>query len=202
MIDKGTGEPVPRATVRVVFVIDGGLQLRSVVASDSGTFAIPDVPPGRHVVSALRLGYAPAERPVEAVSHVTELLIKLERVAVPLTEVRVEATAVQRELQRNGFYDRAEYYTGVFWDRAAIARRNPRDLAAVIGPFMSACSALFINGSRIQSGTPITLAEVIGVEVYMSKAAAPVEFQSPYTSGGPGCRTIMVWTSALANVEH
>ena len=202
VVDRVTGHPLPRAQVAVTLELDGKLEVRSTAASDSGAFAISDVPWGRVVLSARRVGYAPAETVVDFRGDATAVQVRLEPVPVALSEIVVDARVVQRTLRDNGFYDRAEFYRGIFLDRAAIDRRKANDLSSLLAPYMTGCSTLYVNGSRVLARDRIVLAEVVGVEVYFNKAATPIEYQNPSRSGGPRCRTILVWTSVRAGAER
>ena len=54
-----TGEPIPRATVRIRTVVRASLtsDLPSAVTGEAGDFILTNLPPGNYIVSASRPGY-------------------------------------------------------------------------------------------------------------------------------------------------
>lgn len=93
VVDAATDAPIPGATVRV-----RGLG-RTELSHGDGTFHFNTIPPGTYIVSAERIGYAPAEQTVRvADGDSARITIELTPSALELGGVVVTGTGVERAI--------------------------------------------------------------------------------------------------------
>jgi hypothetical protein len=118
--------PLAKARVRVVGVVP------SVVSDDDGRFSLGSVPPGNQVLEVRRIGYVAAVQWIKIVSGETlSLQITLALVPVPLKAVEVRGAAALLPAMQ-GFEERRTRGKGHFFNRAEIARMQPRVLTDVL----------------------------------------------------------------------
>ena len=123
-VDSGT--PLAQARVRIV-----GLAPVS-VSGDDGRFSLGSIPPGNQALEVRRLGYAASVQWIKIVSGETlNLQITMELLPVALKAVEVKGAPALLPAMR-AFEERRAHGRGHFYNRAEIARMQPRVLTDVL----------------------------------------------------------------------
>ena len=126
VLDPG-GAPLARA--RVSITSDTSY---SITAPD-GRFALRNLPTGTRMISVRRLGFEPAEMPVNLRnSRPADVTVKLGPFVAMLDTVRIFAANEQRALDRVGFTRRKQLGTGYYITPEEIERRNAYDLTDLL----------------------------------------------------------------------
>ena len=184
---------------------------------EDGRFHLTAPSAGGFTLSAKRLGFAPASRPVtlNAGQPVRDVTILMEPVASLLSPVLVSASRGAYRGRLAGYYQRLERRSGgYFISRTAIDKKSYKNLSQLLRvvPGINAF-ALKTGGSTVRmrtrqcrplvwmDGVPMPTAEVDldafpvstlhGVEVYPASANTPQDF---VLNGNPGCGTIVLWS--------
>ena len=123
---RGSGEPLSAVTVTLV-----GTELRAETMSD-GLFEIRNVPPGRYVLRAERLGMATREDSIFVPpGRGLEVNVRLSTRPIPLEGFTV--TAHSKWLVTSGFFRRQKTrYEGQQWDRTLLEQLRPEILQDVL----------------------------------------------------------------------
>lgn len=209
------GSPVAQARIAI-----GGTTLEAVTAFDGG-FRIHGVPPRGQTLNVRMLGYLPRAVAVDVIAGDTiHIDVVLTRHALPLDTIAVRSDPQVSPAMR-GFEQRRARGPGVFLDRDAIKRMQPRVFTDVlrrvpglqVRPVRgglagtnfsiqargSECSVLFfMNGTAfpLPPDQPIndyvSPDEVIGVEVYGGSSEIPAQFNSSRFNSR--CGVIVIWT--------
>jgi hypothetical protein len=118
--------PLAQARVRVVG------QTAVAVSGDDGRFSFSSIPSGSQVLEVRRLGYIASVQWIKIVPGETlTLQITLTLVPVPLKAVEVRGAAPLLPAMQ-GFEERRAHGNGHFFDRAEIARMQPRVFTDVL----------------------------------------------------------------------
>ena len=128
-----TGQPVPRATVRVRDLSQSGQRTGA-----DGVARLAAVPAGTRVVEVSGPGYATQTLQVEVQAGSTQevpIYLLPQTEAVRLQGLTATATSLRGQLARNGYYDRRTSSRGVFMDAEQIAARRPRRMADILATF-------------------------------------------------------------------
>lgn len=182
------------------------------VTDSTGTFAIAQLPPGRHVLR-LSVGDRVSEdyQIALAPAQTLEIAILLDVGSVELDPIVIEATSASLPLSLAGFYARRDKGFGRFVTGDDIERRSPATLSAMLAGtgVVMRCNrancipvrvqsgrrcpvAVFVDGMRVDDynidGIPPE--NVLGIEVYRGAAETPAAF-SRHSSP---CGAILIWT--------
>lgn len=212
LVDAESGAVVPGGRVAIM-----GSRLGAVTDS-AGNVRIMGVPLGTHLVEARRVGYATQRLMVEFQAG-KAVVARVAMVPQPmqLEAVTVEAERRNRQLTRNGFYERKQYGRGSFvtfediersgafrlsdllrgvrgvevvsvaGGYAVVATRGPRSLSG------GTCTLqVWVDNAVIELNDidEVPLPDVSAVEVYAGSSEAPLRF------GGTGgaCGSVVIWT--------
>jgi TonB family protein len=184
---------------------------------EQGLFHLGGVPNGTRIITARRLGFAPATVTVE-VSGSTEAMvaIHLKPLAATLPPVVIHPGRMNYSGRLAGYYERLEKNTnGYFITRYQIDHENPRLLGQLLQhvPGVVAFRGRGgITGIRLRGrncwplvwidGTPMPSGEVDldsfapntihGIELYLGSTTAPARYT--YTRDVSSCGTILIWS--------
>ena len=209
VIDQATNEPVVGAVVS-----DNGRAVA--ITNSSGRFVISAVSARDSYIEIRRIGYLPTSFELVEPAPVLELRIVLERLAVELEPLAVEATPFVM-LNLRGFEERRRIGWGHFITRETIERRpgaKVSDFLRVVPSLFLApnpetgelefrtrrsaslgrgCQPrLYVDGTLVEGATTDWLdpSHIAGIEVYRGPSEAPIQF-----SGIGGCGAIvLIWT--------
>jgi hypothetical protein len=205
--------PIADATITIV-----GTDIR-VVTGANGRFRLVDVPAGRYVLLARRIGYEATTTPILVADLDTlRISIALEQVVASLDTVRVATHNVSPRLAE--FYDRRKVGPGQFRTQDEIEKQNPVSLGDVFRRFLGI--RMTSDGRGAQSmrdfakGCPIIAIvdgfvkytdfsqlpspkEVAAIEFYAGPSEIPLQFKSMIGDPlkgvtGVSCGLILVWT--------
>ena len=216
--DGASGRPLAGAQVSIA-------EAALTEATDAqGKFNIAHAPGGTQILQIRAVGYLPERRTVELFGDTTVSFdIRLTNLRIVLDTMRVTASRVYLR-DANGFQRRRHRGAdATFFDSADVARANvfatSRMLERVSGVRLSGTGAtarvfmmnantyceptIFIDGVSLPDFTvgdldaSVSTEEIIGMEVYTSAAAAPVQYKgvSSDLRAGRGCGSILVWTT-------
>jgi TonB family protein len=186
-------------------------------SDEHGVFHLGGVPYGVRMLSARRLGFAPAQTSIE-VSTPTDATatIRMKPVAETLPPVVVHPGRMNYTGRLAGYYERLEKKTsGYFITREQIDHENPRMLGQLLQrvPGVVAFRGRGgITGIRLRGrncwplvwidGTPMPSGEVDmdsfspstihGIELYLGSTTAPARYT--YTRDVSSCGTILIWS--------
>ena len=86
------------------------------------------------LITVKHIGFQPVEIHVSGTDDADTFVIALAPAAVVLAPTITVASAIAKQLETVGFYDRKRIRAGTFLDSAAIAAAKPLDLLSVLGP--------------------------------------------------------------------
>lgn len=208
--DRGDGEAVAGATVRLLGRDDGAL------TDDDGTFGVGGVAPGSHLLEVEHPSFTrqrdcvtvPSGRSVRVEVVLTPAPVPLDSLAVTVEEVR------PRWLERQGFYRRREMSGGIFITRDEIVEEDPARLSHLFrgragvridrghlrprhGPTTMATGhdcpiQHFVNGRRILLPLGIDTyqpGDVEAIEAYFGESRLPPQFNV----GRAACGAVIIW---------
>ncbi|HVX40064.1 MAG TPA: carboxypeptidase-like regulatory domain-containing protein [Gemmatimonadaceae bacterium] len=212
------GHPLPAATV---VAEERGV---STIVTDSGTFSLRNVPPGKTSFTVMRIGYAPVTFDIEMPPDTTVFVDVHLQPVTTLAETKVTGTALSPKLAKTGYYIREKTGLGYFLHPEDLARLKDfgyaslylRDLpnvfirknngigysvlmtntAPAIGGDLLCSPAIFIDGSADRAPLDESLdpSEVYAVEVYTHGAQIPASLNVSMTTNP--CGVIAFWTKA------
>lgn len=210
-VRDATGAPLPR----VEMVVEGTTRVSR--TDESGAYALADLPAGRVVILARRLGYEPARQAVEVVAGESRTLDwRLQAAALRMDALAVTARREPSDSRLAGFRQRSEdKSSGHIITRDRIEQTGNRNLIDAIRsipgvrtlPGGRAGRTVRLRGARCAplvfiDGFPATATEfdldavdlhmVEGIEVYPSSSSLPPEFFGP--RGLEQCGVIAIWS--------
>ena len=223
VVDRESGDPIPRASIRILSDSDGR-SVWSGQSSEDGDFRTSVLPVGEYRIEVAVPPFLPLSEPILLPEGGT-IDVRVELVLVGYELEPVVAAARRRtRLERDGFYNRLERGFGTFVTRAEIDARDPLEItdllrgmrgvrvSPVSGPGggsvveVRGCPPLVVLDRVPVDTTPpwwiddlITPSALEAVEVYRG-AETPIEYQrsAPRGSGGSlarsGCGVIMLWS--------
>lgn len=215
LVRDSADAPIPFATVV------WGEARQVITTSDSGAFALTDIPPGKTRFTVRRLGYLPVDFDlVLKPGTLKPVVVHLVPAAPSLTTVDVHAHAARGDdtyrddrFAATGFFDRKAHLTGYFISPEEVERRHPAYVSdllyAVPGvmlvgrPHTSSAHyisttdhcrlELYLDGHPAGDGDDlITGSDIKAVEVYSSLLSAADRFLPSPQKGY--CGSIVVWT--------
>lgn len=217
VVDRPSQQPVDAAVLGLEFTNWEAL------SSETGTFAIADVPPGQHVLRIHHIAYGDVLWPV-SVPEGSTVEVKVDLSADPIELEPIVVTAERsRRLEHFGFYNRMEWGKGVgvgqFITREEIERQNPSRVSSLMYRFPrvrvdcrgganncyirisgSQCpqTTFYLDGMKFRSlGEPIDRfvlpTEIAGIEVYTGFGEMAGEFADPTSLR---CGTVVIWTKS------
>ena len=148
---------------------------RSAMTDKRGAFRVTDIPPGPHLLSVKRIGYAAFVIPIDvSPNRVNEQRVLLS-VATALTTVTIEADASLKE-----FAERKAQGAGRFLDRADLDKQRGRRLGDVItqvggfGSMIGGAGHAYIVGTRapahiLTGGSTTPPSTTVGAPASMSE---------------------------------
>lgn len=201
------GMPVPYASV----FMEGGAM---VVANDSGLFRLDGLAPGRGEFGVRRIGYAPVYFALHVLPDTTIYVsVQLRPVVHRIRTVTVEEKRLSMNLNRVGFYARAEEGWGTFLFPTDIADRQPQTVADLLhgitgielearwGGSVHVIGAngcvlnVFLDGLRYRHGNEgigsINPGDIRAMEIYPRPGTTPVQFR---TGDRGTCGSLVLWT--------
>jgi hypothetical protein len=204
----------PMAGVQVT--IDGSG--RSTTTDQDGAFRLTNLPLGTRVLAARKLGFVPADQPVDLFSDGSpDVTLSLQSLHSMLDTVRTVGKRVyslghdgfmQRKTRGKGgyFFSQEQLDSMNLFDVTDVMRRVPfthvertgfEKTIQMPGLFGGHCQpTLFLNGARFSYMTATDLdmiarpSDLLGVEVYTTSALAPPQFVDPFSQ----CGSVVVWT--------
>jgi hypothetical protein len=198
-LDNASGMPVTAAEVQL---LDREAKVRARTITDSsGWFRVAAPAPGRYIVQATTIGYAPARSEAIELADGIELSIELRLSvnALPIAPVRVLAQRSIRNSQISTYYDRADWSRKTGLGRVIMRDEIERMGLARVGnllvqyPPRAACRMTYmLDGmtmNREDIDRSIMPEDVEGVEIYRSSNQVPVEFATRTT-----CGLVLIWT--------
>lgn len=207
IVHDESNAPVTSAELRLA---RGGHLEQSARTGADGRFEFKSVAPGDLEISVRRMGYRVSNRnlTVSANARPNPLDISLQTVATDVDPVMVEGEdAKMKEFDQR----RATNNFGKFFDGEEIMKRDPRLMSellrtvpgASIGAstrvgnrvLLRGCKpTVWVNGMKAfgaELDEVATPSDVAGIEVYLSWAGLPPQYQD---RENPGCGAIIVWT--------
>jgi len=211
-VTDASGVPVLGAEVAVVGLAGRGF------TDERGAFRIGGIPPGTHVVSARRLGFAPFEVGVQ-VSEASEarVAIRMKLLVAALPPVVVHGSRMTYTGRLAGYYERLEKKSGgYFITRQQIDQENPSRLGQLLQSVPGVSAARGRGGSmtgvRMRGrrcwplvwidGTPMPAGDVDldsfapstihGIELYLGSTTAPIRYI--YNRDLSSCGTVLIWS--------
>lgn len=217
--DQDTGAPL--AGGRAYLLDVGGDTLARVLARTDGTFLAGADTEGEYIVVVMRLGY---RRLVHGplwlgLGDTLDMAYDLPGAAIQLDAVVVEAVAMERRLQRAGFFERARMGWGHHMEPDRVAARRPT--ASRIGDYLVGVPGVMVLGREIRltgtlTGTSdrcamprffvddvplylepgdsiddiVSTMDVQAIEVYRRPVETPMRYGGPQSCGG----VILIWT--------
>ena len=204
----------PMANVDVV-VIPGSRRART---DSTGRFEIGSLDPGRYVVRARRLGYAPAEWSVDlSKSGRADIQLVLATRIPSLDTVYVKGSGPCPRDSYEGFLCRRATTKGTFIDYTDIDAQDAEYSADLLRgvpgfrvdvarsrdgptrvPTSRTCTIVLLNGvASTWSQIPESPSMISAIEVYQSPKDIPKEF-ARYTWGKEDCWLVAYWTYDFA----
>jgi hypothetical protein len=140
VVDAESGAPLPGAQLRIS-------ALQQVARSDeSGRAMLRRIPAGRVAIEVRRMGYLPASTEATLSGRDTlELEIALERAALAMDTVRVQAAAPALAPGLETFERRRERGVGHFIEPKALEAQGTREFATVVAERMPGVRAVYGN---------------------------------------------------------
>jgi hypothetical protein len=207
--------PIPFATVV------WGEARQVITTSDSGAFALTDIPPGKTRFTVRRLGYAPVDFDLMLKPGTLKpVVVHLVPAAPALSTVKVEAHAPLGDdpyrddrFLATGFFDRKAHLAGYFISPDEVERRRPTyvsDLLYGVPGVMLVGRAhtpsahymavsghcrlqVYLDGHAVPDGDDfVSGSDIKAVEVYSSLLRASDRFLPSPQKGY--CGSIVVWT--------
>jgi hypothetical protein len=138
VVDAESGAPLAGAQLRIT-------ALQQVARSDAaGRAVLRHIPAGRVEIEVRRIGYLPAATEATLSGHDTlELEVALERAALAMDTVRVEAAAPGGSPGLETFERRRQRGVGHFLDPAALAVQGTREFATVVAERIPGVRAIY-----------------------------------------------------------
>lgn len=215
LVRDSLDNPIPHATVV------WGVARQVVSTTDSGSFALADIPTGKTRFTVRRLGYVPADFDLVLKPGVIKsVIIRLVASPSALPEVAVEArVGVDDDSYRiarfkaTGFFDRKAHLPGYFISPDEVEKRRPTYISdlmygvpgvAMVGrphssslryvSFSQRCRLqLYMDGHPAADGDDLAPgSDVMAIEVYTTLLAAAESFLPSPLKGY--CGSIVVWT--------
>lgn len=210
-VTDSAGGPIFRAELAVE-----GSNLHA-YSDEHGVFSLQGLPLGPRVLTARRLGFAPARIPIQ-LSQATgaEVLIRLTPVASTLPPVVVRPSRLEYTGRLAGYYQRLEKKSsGYFITREQIDREHSTTLGQLLqhAPGIRiGRGAAGITGMRMRGrscwplvwidGTPMPAGEtdldafipstIQGIELYLGSTTAPMRYI--YNGEASSCGTVLIWS--------
>jgi carboxypeptidase family protein len=216
MVRDSGDTPVPFAT------IIWGDARQVITTSDSGSFSLVDIPPGRTRFTVRRMGFVPVDfdltlkpgviKPV--VVHLLPAASHLSPVEVETRNLDVDDDTIRAaRFRATGFFDRQARLTGYFIPPAEVNRRRPSFISDLMHsvPGVSAIGRphtsslryvsssqhcrlqLYLDGHPAPDGDDLVPgSDIKAVEVYTSLLTASDRFSPSPLKGY--CGSIVVWT--------
>jgi hypothetical protein len=163
-----------------------------------GAFAFLSLEAGAYRLDVHHVGYEPfADTLIVPAGEAVRVRVAMRRVVPRLERVVTTAAAGYRArlLQTSGFRERQQRGFGHFIDAHEIARLQPPSVLSLLRPYLRGCTMMFVNGARAAVPQGLTVAELVGVEIYRRNLQAPGEFQNPFSD----CGSIALWTAIAAD---
>lgn len=217
VLETGTRRPIMLARVGLLdttfAVVDETL------SEDDGAFTLQAPAPGDYYVVADRLGYLPRIDGILEMGEGGFITVEFFLPARPVELEGITATAerviARRKLETGGFFEREQRGFGHFIGPEDIARRPVIDASdlfrgvprvQVVGDPLAG-STVYFRGGRGGSCSPrilvdgvpappglaledlVSVQDIVGVEVYVGVASAPIEFLS-----NSNCGVLLIWT--------
>lgn len=183
---------------------------------EGGEWTLTDAPTGTRMLEVRSLGFYPDVRRVDVVAGAEPLTVSLSTLRHVLDTVRISASRLGFNRDRDGFLQRRKSGMGRYMTSEDISRRAPiwtSDLFRMVpglrlledgpygrrvlmrGPFDYCEPALFLDDHEVTVFTMSDLdgfinpKDIKGIEIYTG-ATAPPQFQP----GMSGCGSIVIWT--------
>lgn len=194
----------------------------AVVLTDrNGRARLQNIPPGRHILTLTRLGYAP-ERVLVEFTGSERVQAEIELAPQPITLEGIEATAAgeprSRTLSNAGFYHRQKAGMGTFITRDDIERQRPaetihlfrtmrgfrvtvsrdgRPMLVMSRVIWGTCAPdLYIDGMRVHAGRRLDPSEYVQPNHIegIETYAGPASIPPEYNVTGSACGVVLIWT--------
>jgi hypothetical protein len=215
LVRDSADTPIPFATVV------WGEARQVITTSDSGAFALTDIPPGKTRFTVRRLGYVPVDFDlILKPGTLKPVVVHLVPTAPSLSTVDVEAHATPGEdpyrddrFRATGFFDRKAHFAGYFISPDEVERRHPTYVSdlmhgvpgvALVGRPHSSSShyvsesqhcrlQVYLDGHPASDGDDLVAgSDIKAIEVYPSLLRAADRFLPSVQKGY--CGSIVVWT--------
>lgn len=185
--------------------------------NEKGAFILGGIARGLRVLTARRLGFAPATTQVEVLTEgAATVALRLKPLAAALPPVVIHPSGIRYSGRLAGYYERLERgSSGVFVTREQIDRENPSTLGQLLQhvPGIRATRGRGgITSVRMRGrgcwplvwidGTPMPAGEVDldafapstiqGIELYLGSTTAPLRYM--YNRDVSSCGTILIWS--------
>ncbi len=214
VLDSLTGAPLVGASVGVV---EQGL---ATVADERGHFELPGISRGKFTILIRHAGYQAGTVGLE-LTETRPVRVDLGSIALAplvfrLDPIRVEAEAVNRKLQKVGFFHRRSSADGTFltWEdirdqdvlnTSQLFRRIPgfrtlqdgsiasgRGIPSVSNAASHCQVNYYIDGVHTAAASidVVLPAAIAGVEVYSGAATIPPSYRA---TGNPKCGAVLIW---------
>jgi hypothetical protein len=207
VVTVAEGRPLPNATVSV----SDGPQTHT---NERGEWNMSDLPGGTRMLEVRALGYYPSRQRVDIVAGAPEVRVALSTLKAVLDTVKITASRLGNNAERNGFADRARKGFGHFLTPDFVAKRNvtvTSDLFRFVpgvhleadsgkkvlrmrGAFGDCSPAVYVNDHYMDLSPDdidnwVYPKEIAGIEIY-TEGTVPAQFQR----GMSGCGSIVIWT--------
>ena len=208
-----TGKPISNAMV-FLHVLDQEFTTMT-TTDENGNFIFERVPGKFGKITVNRMGYDGAEYgPLRMAKKLPKFKFELTPIPLSTEEVIISESHVPPTLVRNGFYERKEMRTGVFYDVTDFDRSNTNSFTQLVyripylhinnqtGKIYTTRSSslkggqphIYLDGIRIHQDIDlrdiIDINAVAGIEVYKGSATVPMR----YSSFGSNNGVVLVWT--------
>ena len=210
-VSDSAGDPIFRAELAVE-----GSSVRA-YSDEHGVFNLEGLPLGPRVLTARRLGFAPARLSVQvSQSTAAPMSIRLSPVPSTLPPVVIRPARLEYSGRLAGYYKRLEKRTsGYFITREQIDRENSTTLGALlqhVPGIRIGRGAAGITGMRMRGrtcwplvwidGTPMPAGEtdldafipstIQGIELYLGSTTAPMRYIQ--NGDASSCGTVLIWS--------
>ena len=207
VVTVADGKAVPNATIS----ISDGPQTR---ANASGEWSLSELPGGTRMLEVRALGFYPSRQRVDIVAGAPEIRVALSTLKAVLDTVKITASRIGNNAERNGFAERSRKGFGHFLTPDFVEKRNvivTSDLFRFVpGVHLEADSgsnvlkmrsafgdckpAIYVNDHYMDLSPDdidhwVHPKEIAGIEIY-TEGTVPAQFQQ----GMSGCGSIVIWT--------
>ncbi|MEO8193005.1 MAG: carboxypeptidase regulatory-like domain-containing protein [Gemmatimonadales bacterium] len=183
----------------------------------SGEWTIIDAPAGTRMLEVRALGFYPERRPVDVVAGAPPIRVALSTLKAVLDTVRISASRIRYDRDRNGFQQRRRSGFGRYLTQQDVARWRPIDTSDLFrlvpgvrverssngfekhilirGPFGMCSPTVYVDDHAMNNFTAddidswVSPKDIAGIEIYTG-AGVPAQFQQ----GLSGCGSIVIWT--------